>query len=379
MRYYFIAGEASGDLHASYVIRELKKKDPGAELRGWGGDLMQREGMELDQHYRDAAFMGFYEVIANLRTILGNIRRCKRQIVEFQPDALILVDYPGFNLQIARFASKQPFPVFYYIAPKAWAWKESRARKIKSYVDQLYSILPFEIPFFEKYGVNINYVGNPLLDQLDSEVREEERQDFMQNNNLDERPLLALFPGSRKQEISGTLPRMLEAVARYSDYQVVIGGAPGLERSSYHQYIEGKDNIKVVFNQGHQLMKYAAAALITSGTATLEAALLNLPQVICYRGNAVSVAIARRLVKVKYIGLANLIMDEAIITELIQEEMSVEKMQKELDSLLFDDDRRLKLFSDYDRLRKEVGGPGASARVAEGITAYLSTFQQEKR
>lgn len=371
MKYYLIAGEASGDLHASYLIRALKKADPGAVFRGWGGDLMEQEGMQLDQHYRDVAFMGFYEVLVNLRKILGNFKRCKQQIQFFKPDALILIDYPGFNLRMAEYGAKQPFKVFYYIAPKAWAWKSSRAKKVSRTVDLLLSILPFEPAFFQKYGVNVEYVGNPLLDELQLTEDKHERNDFEMEEGLSEKPIIALFPGSRKQEIDSILPEMLEAVKKYEDYQIVIGGAPGFKADFYDRYLQ-KLPAKVLFNRGQQLMKFSKAALITSGTATLEAALLNLPQVICYKGNPASVLIAKRLVKIKFIGLANLIMDEAVIPELIQEEMTIKNMQTELDKMLFDNKRREKLFADYRRLKQRMGGSGASEKAAGLIEAALT-------
>ena len=371
MRYYLIAGEASGDLHASYLIHALKKADSSAVFRGWGGDMMEQEGMQLDQHYRDVAFMGFYEVLVNVQKIVGNFKRCKQQIQSFKPDALILIDYPGFNLRMADFGSKQPFKVFYYIAPKAWAWKSSRAKKLSRTVDVLFSILPFEPAFFQKYDINVHYVGNPLLDELQLSVDEKERDAFLREESLPAEPVIALFPGSRKQEIDLILPEMLEAVKKYPGYQIVIGGAPGFSAGFYDRYLQ-EFPAKVVFNRGQQLMKFSKAALITSGTATLEAALLNLPQVICYKGNPVSVFIAKMLVKIKFIGLANLIMDESIIPELIQENMTVDNMQAELDKMLFDEQRRAKLFKDYSRLKKRMGGSGASEKAAGLITAGLS-------
>lgn len=371
MKYYVIAGEASGDLHASHLIREIFKADSNAEVRGWGGDLMMKEGMQLDKHYKDAAFMGFLEVVANLKTVMRNMKQCKQQILDFRPDALILVDYPGFNLRIAEFAARQPFKVFYYIAPKAWAWKQSRGNKLSRYVDKLFAILPFEEAFFEKFGVNTEYVGNPLLDYLDLTTTEDAKESFLKKNELMHMPIIALFPGSRKQEINAILPEMIKVSSLYEDYQFVIGGAPSQDISIYRQHMK-EENIPVLFNQGQELMKYSEAALITSGTATLEAALLNLPQVICYKGNKISIEIARRVVNVDYIGLANLILDEQVIPELIQNNMTVERMNKELDSMLHDRSRREELFKDYARLREVVGGPGASAKVAQGIVRELS-------
>lgn len=370
MKYYIIAGEASGDLHASHLIKEIVRHDAEAEIRGWGGDLMVKEGMKLDQHYKTSAFMGFYEVVANLNRVLKNISRCKKQILQFNPDALILVDYPGFNIRIAEFATKQDFKVFYFIAPKAWAWKESRAKKLSKTVDKLFAILPFEESFFKKYGLKTEYVGNPLLDYLDLETKQVEKEEFFSRNNLEPKPIIALFPGSRKQEINTILPGMLKLTGLYKDYQFVIGGAPSQDLAIYRRHMKD-EHLKVLFNKGQELMKYSKAALITSGTATLEAALLSLPQVICYKGNKISVKIARHLVNIKYIGLANLIMNEPIIPELIQEDMNIERMSKELNMMLYDENRREKLFKDYARLKEVVGGPGASAKVAKGIIQEL--------
>jgi len=372
MKYYIIAGEASGDLHAFHLVQEIIKHDKEAEIRGWGGDLMEQAGMKLDQHYKDSAFMGFYEVVANLRKVLNNIKRCKQQILRFKPDALILVDYPGFNLRIADFASRQNFKVYYYIAPKAWAWKQSRASKLGKTVDKLFAILPFEEAFFSGYGVDTMYVGNPLMDYLDLKITQEGREAFLSRNGLMHKPVVALFPGSRKQEINTILPEMLKISRLYKDYQFVIGGAPSQDTSIYRQHMK-EENLKVLFNQGQELMKYSDAALITSGTATLEAALLNLPQVICYKGNTISIEIARRVVNVDYIGLANLILDEPVIPELIQKDMTIGRMSEELDRMLHDRERREKLFKDYARLREVIGGPGASVKVAKEIINGISS------
>lgn len=372
MKYYIIAGEASGDLHASHLVKEIKNRDQEAEIRGWGGNLMEKAGMKLDQHYKSVAFMGFYEVVANLGKVLNNIKRCKQQILNFNPDALILVDYPGFNLRIADFATKHNFQVYYYIAPKAWAWKQSRATKLGKTVNKLFAILPFEKAFFSNYGVDTQYVGNPLMDYLDLDTTEEGRKAFLSRNELMHKPIISLFPGSRKQEIHTILPEMLKISSLFKDYQFVIGGAPAQDPSIYRKHMK-EQNLSVIFNQGQELMKYSEAALITSGTATLEAALLNLPQVICYKGNAISIEIARRIVNVDYIGLANLIMDEPVIPELIQKDMTIERMQGELDRMLHDRERREKLFSDYARLREVIGGPGASAKVAKEIVNSISS------
>lgn len=377
MKYYLIAGEASGDLHASYLISALKKQDPEAEIRGWGGDLMEQEGMALVRHYKETAYMGFVEVVANLRSIAKNIKECKRDILDYQPDALILVDYPGFNLRIAGFAKDKGLNVFYYIAPKAWAWKKSRGHKLRKAVDKLFAILPFEEEFFGEFNVNTEYVGNPLMDQLSLDASTHDYESFLQENNLAFKPIISLFPGSRKQEIDEIFPAMLEVSRLYTDYQFVVGGAPSQSTAIYRKHMK-EENIPVLFGQGQDLMKYSRAALITSGTATLEAALLNLPQVICYKGNRISIEIARRVVKVKYIGLANLIMDKPVIPELIQDDMTIERMNTELDHMLHNRERRQQLFDDYKALRKKVGGPGASQKVANSVIRFLKEKHPEK-
>jgi len=370
MKYYIISGEASGDLHASNLVKEINKLDTDSEYRGWGGEMLSSQGVEVVKHYRDLAFMGFYEVAANIRTILKNFKYCKEDILNYNPDAVILVDYPGFNLRMAEFAHKKGFKVFYYIAPQAWAWKKSRVHKIKKYVDKLFTLLPFEEPFFRKYGIDAKYVGHPILDYLDTSHSDEEKELFFKKNNLQEKPIIALLPGSRNQEINTMLPLMLKMLPLFKDFQFVIAGAPAQGLGIYSKHIK-QDNIKVLFEQGQQIMKYADAALITSGTATLEAALLGLPQVICYKGNKLSIAIAKRIVNIKYIGLANLIMDKQIIKELIQEDMTIENMHQELNLLLFDKDRRQQLFNDYKELRDVLGGKGASVVTAEGIVGFL--------
>jgi lipid-A-disaccharide synthase len=335
-------------------------------MSGWGGEMMQEAGMTLLTHYKSMAFMGFLEVLTHLRAISKNFKRCKNDLLAHQPDAVVLTDYPGFNLRIAKFARKRGFRVFYYIAPKAWAWKQSRVYKIKKYVHQLLVIFPFEKAFFEQFGIQVSYVGNPLLDQLNLQISDIEYQNFKKANKLDERPIIALFPGSRNQEIQNMLPLMLKMVPLFKDYQFVIGGAPSQDAFFYQRFTDSQP-VKLIFGQGQLLMKYAKAGLITSGTATLEAALFRLPQVICYKGNKLSIAIARKVVKVKYIGLANLILDQPVIRELIQEDLSVEALHHELEGLLFDGSKRKKLFADYQQLAQVMGGPGASEKAARII------------
>ena len=318
MKYYLIAGEASGDLHGSNLIRQIKLRDPEAEFRGWGGDLMEEQGTELVKHYRDLAFMGFIEVVMNLSTILRNIKLCKKDLIDYQPDALILIDYPGFNLRIAEFAKKSGIRVFYYISPQVWAWKASRVKLIRRVVEKMFVILPFEADFYKKYDYEVEFVGHPLLDAIaDYESTKQAPEEFKLENELDDRPIVAVLPGSRKQEISRMLPVMLEVRTHFPNHQFVVAGAPSQPKSFYDQWLAGTD-VKLLQARTYDLLQQAKAALVTSGTATLETALFKVPEVVCYSGSAISYQIARRLVSIKYISLVNLIMDQEIVRELIQ-------------------------------------------------------------
>lgn len=343
MKYYIIAGEASGDLHASNLIKELKILDANAQFRCWGGDLMKEQGADLVKHYRELSFMGFTEVIMNLRTILKNIDFCKKDILHYKPDVLILVDYPGFNLRIAEFAKNNGIKVFYYISPQIWAWHQSRVHKIKRVVDRMFVILPFEKEFYKNFNFNVDFVGHPLLDAV---------ADYSNQSNqliLDsDKPIIALLPGSRKQEIATVLPLMLSMQKYYPDYQFVIAGAPSQINEYYQPFISNAD-IKVVFNQTYQLLKKAHVALVTSGTATLETALFGVPEVVCYKGGTISFAIAKQLVKVKFISLVNLIMGREIVKELIQSELNESNLKVELDKLLINDSRK-RILADYTEL-----------------------------
>ncbi|MBI9035280.1 MAG: lipid-A-disaccharide synthase [Bacteroidales bacterium] len=371
MKYYVIAGEASGDLHASNLMKELKIEDNQADFRCWGGDLMENQGGVLVKHFRDLAFMGFVEVVMNLRTILRNLNFCKKDILKYNPDVLILVDYPGFNLRIAEFAHKKGIKVFYYISPTIWAWKKSRVNKIKRDVDHMFTILPFEKDFYAQYNCQVDYPGNPLLDAIDYEWSKDAKQDFLNRNNIENRSLVALLPGSRKQEVTKMLSIMMQVSEHYKDHQFVIAGAPSLELEFY-QSIIGNHPIKLLFGQTQDVLKYSDAALVTSGTATLEAAILGVPEALCYIGNPISIAIAKRLVKIKYIGLPNLIMDRPIIKEFIQEAVTVESLKQELDRLLFDVGYRQQQQLEYDLLRQKLGGKGASSRTARLMFKYLT-------
>ena len=361
MKYYIIAGEASGDLHASNLLKEIRKNDPQAEFRGFGGDLMQAEGTHLVRHYRDLAFMGFIEVIANLRTILKNIDACKADIETWKPDALILVDYPGFNLRMAPFAKEKGIPVFYYISPQIWAWKQSRVHKIALNTDKVFCILPFEKQFYKGFGYDVEFVGHPLLDALDQPSQQLKL-------NADGRKIIAVLPGSRKQEIRTMLPEMMKVVREFPDYRFVIAGAPS-QPESFYKEILGDSGIEIVFGQTYPLLKSSYAAVVTSGTATLETALHDVPEVVCYKGSTISYHIAKRLVKVKYISLVNLIMDKEIVRELIQDEMNSRLITEELRKLLGSE--RERILSQYSELKTKLGGTGASARTADHIMNYL--------
>ena len=376
MKYYIIAGEASGDLHGSWLVRGLHQADPDARVRGWGGDLMAREGMQLDVHYRDTAFMGFVEVVRNLPTILRLMAKCKRDILAFQPDALILIDYPGFNLRMAQWARARGIKVFYYISPQVWAWKEGRVATIRRAVDRMFVILPFEQAFYARHGIEVSYFGHPLVDEVTDflEGQAPDRAAFAERHGLDtDTPIVALLPGSRKQEIRRALGVMLEVAQRQPHRQFVIAGAPSMDPECYSPFFARarSDNLHLVHNQTWPLLSVADAALVTSGTATLETAMFGVPQVVCYRGNYLSYLIARRLIKVPYISLVNLIMGEALVTELIQDDFNAARTAAELDQL-FDPERLAQVQSGYAALRKKLGQPGVARRVADEIVSLLS-------
>lgn len=373
MKYYLIAGEASGDLHGANLMRALAEIDPQAQFRFWGGDRMEAVGGKLIKHYRDLAFMGFWEVVTNLRTILRNIDLCKGDITTYQPDALIFIDYPGFNMRIAKWAKRQGIPTHYYISPQIWAWKENRIKAIRRDVDAMYVILPFEKDFYEgKHQYPVHFVGHPLLDAI-AVRREVSMEVFKRENGLDERPIIALLPGSRKQEIAKMLSVMLSVVGSYHPYQFVIAGAPSLGYDFYRQFIR-EENVHFVSGKTYDLLSHAHAALVTSGTATLETALFRVPEVVCYRGNWISYQIAKRVISLKYISLVNLIMDAPVVTELIQGDLNTRNLKVELDKLL-DPAYRDKLQRDYQALRERLGNEGASRRTAQAIYNSL----QDKR
>jgi lipid-A-disaccharide synthase len=371
VKYYIISGEASGDLHGSNLMKNLKIQDPKAEFRFWGGDLMQEQGGTLVKHYRDLAFMGFAEVIMNLRTILGNISFCKKDIQNYQPDAVILIDYPGFNLRVAEFVKSLGIKVYYYISPQIWAWKTGRVHTIKKFVDRMFVILPFEKDFYAKYDFEVDFVGHPLLDAMQN-LPELSLEEFKSNNQLDNRKIIALLPGSRKQEIKVKLPLMLSVVKDYPDFQFIVAGAPSMEESFYREVAAGAD-MNIVFGQTYDLLRSSEAALVTSGTATLETALLNTPEVVCYKGNRISYEIGKRLVKhIEYISLVNLIMDKEVVKELIQNDLNYQNLKSELD-LILHSPKRQQILHDYESLRQKLGGSGASNRTAEFIVSDLKS------
>ena len=354
MKYYIIAGEASGDLHGSNLMKALLKQDNKAEIRFWGGDLMQAVGGTLVKHYRDLAFMGFVEVVFNLKTILNNIKICKEDITRFQPDVIIFIDYPGFNMRIAQWAKERGIKTHYYISPQIWAWKESRIKAIKRDIDKMYVILPFEKNFYEdKHHYPVEFVGHPLIDAIQNQ-----------------KPIIALLPGSRKQEITKMLSIMLSVVDDFPEYQFVIAGAPSQEYEFYKTFIT-KKNIKFISNKTYDLLKTAHAALVTSGTATLETALFKVPEVVCYKGSWISYQIAKRIITLKYISLVNLIMDQEVVTELIQDNCNTKNIKKELTKIL-NPEYRKNLLTQYDILEQKLGGTGASKKTAQLIISDLN-------
>lgn len=371
MKYYIIAGEASGDLHGANLIASLRKKDPRAKIRAWGGNLMKKQGATLVKHYRDLAFMGFVEVLLHLRTILKNLSFCKKDILKYKPDAIILIDYPGFNMKIAKFAHKHNIKVYYYISPQVWAWKKRRVHTIKEVVDKMLVILPFEKDFYDEYRVDAHFVGHPLLDEL-SRVKYINKNNFVRQNKLKyKKEIIALLPGSRKQEVTRMLEIMLKVVDKFPDYQFVIGCAPSLPESFYRSLI-GNEDVQLVFNKTYQLLQVASAAVVTSGTATLETALLYVPEVVCYKGNKISYLIAKNLIKVKYISLVNLIMDKPVLKELIQNDLTPENIEEELKYLLTNHKKQRQLLEDYEELRCRLGNAGASNNAATIIVNDLN-------
>ena len=382
MKYYLIVGEASGDLHASNLMRALKEQDPEASFRFFGGDLMSAVGGTRVKHYKELAYMGFIPVLLHLRTIFKNMDYCKQDIVDWQPDVVILVDYPGFNLKIAEYLKKNTtIPIYYYISPKIWAWKEYRIKNIKRDVDELFSILPFEVDFFKGHQYPIHYVGNPCVDAVEvyRKNHAESFGDFVASNSLSDKPIVALLAGSRKQEIKDNLPMMLEAAKPFVDkYQLVLAGAPGIDPAYYQKYV-GKDMpVKIVFGQTYRLLQQAKAALVTSGTATLETALFRVPQTVCYYtpvGKLISF-LRRHILKVKYISLVNLVANKEVVRELVADSMTVANVRSELNALLNDEEYRGQMLKEYDRMIKILGPAGASHQAASKMIELLSVRKE---
>ncbi|ENI5461297.1 lipid-A-disaccharide synthase [Flavobacterium psychrophilum] len=362
MKYYIIAGEASGDLHGSNLMKGIYKEDSQADIRFWGGDLMQQTGGTLVKHYRDLSFMGFLEVVLNLKTILNNIKICKADIISFKPHAIIFIDYPGFNMRIAKWSKKLGIRNHYYISPQIWAWKENRIKAIKNDVDKMYVILPFEKDFYEKkHHFSVEFVGHPLIDAINNRQKTNAAQ-FKKDNNLDGRPIIALLPGSRKQEIEKMLSKMLSVVKDFPNYQFVIAGAPSQEYSFYEQFLTN-NQVHFIANKTYDLLSISQAALVTSGTATLETALFKVPEVVLYKGSWASYQIAKRIITLKYISLVNLIMNKEVVTELIQDDCNSEKIKAELEKII-QPSYRSTLLENYDLLEKQLGGAGASDKTA---------------
>jgi lipid-A-disaccharide synthase len=371
MRYFIIAGEQSGDLHGSNLIRGLRSADPSSEIFCWGGELMEEAGGKLLMHYRRLAIMGFVAVVKNLGTIARNMKLCKEQIKECSPDVVILIDFPGFNLRIAGFAKNAGFRVFYYISPKLWAWKESRVEKIKMYVDRMFIIFPFEVDFYRKHNIDVQYYGNPLVDEIG---RKKElmgsREDIRRSLGLDSRPVIGMLAGSRKGEIKHILPQMLKMIKHFQGYQFVLAAVQSIPESYYRKFI-GDLPVKMITGKSYEIMLASEASLVKSGTSTLEAALLNTPQVVCYKGDEISFQIARLVVKIRVFSLVNLIMEREVVKELIQFLLTEENLVKELRAILPGGSGREKMLADYTELRTRLGPAGASVRIAEEMVEYL--------
>lgn len=375
MKYYLIVGEASGDLHASHLMAALKDEDPRAEFRFFGGDMMAAVGGTMVKHYKELAYMGFIPVLLHLRTIFANMKRCKEDIVAWSPDVVILVDYPGFNLDIAKFVhAKTKIPVYYYISPKIWAWKEYRIKNIRRDVDELFSIFPFEVEFFEGHQYPIHYVGNPTVDEVTAfkAANPETFADFISDNELADKPIIALLAGSRKQEIKDNLPDMIRAASAFPDYQLVLAAAPGISPEYYAEFVKGT-NLQVIFGRTYRLLQQADVALVTSGTATLETALFRVPQVVCYHtpvGKLVSF-LRKHILKVKFISLVNLIAGREVVRELVADTMTVENMRNELKRLLFQEDYRRKMLDGYEEMARLLGPAGAPRHAAREMVKLL--------
>jgi lipid-A-disaccharide synthase len=371
MKYFIIAGEQSGDLHGSNLVRELSVADKDAEIVCWGGDLMEAAGARLLVHYKKTAFMGFVSVLKNLGAISRNLQLCKQNIIDFNPDVLIFIDYPGFNLRIAEFAKKAGYRTFYYISPKLWAWNEGRVKKVKKYIDRMYIIFPFEVAFYNKHGVNVEYHGNPIVDETERRLSSfPSRTEMCNRLGSEGKPVIALLAGSRKHEIDLVLPQMLKVVKHLPEYQFILAGVKNIPDEFYKEILDDQP-VKLIKEKTYEILYASEAALVTSGTATLEAALHGAPQVVCYKGDFISMIIAWMVIKVKYISLVNLIMDREVVKELIQYDLTKDKILKELRGILPGGDKRDKLLSDYEELKKKLGASGASGRIAREMVTEL--------
>lgn len=371
MRYFIIAGEQSGDLHGSNLIKELIIADRNAHVSCWGGDLMEEAGATLLMHYKKMAFMGFVAVVKNIRSISKNLNRCKQEIIEYNPDIIILIDYPGFNLRIARFASSKGLRVFYYISPKLWAWNEKRVEKIRKYVDRMYIIFPFEVEFYKKHGIEVIYQGNPLKDEIERKRSLfPDKKSLQKSLGIGEKPIVGILAGSRKHEVELILPEMLKIIHHFPDYQFVLAGVKNLPDELYLKII-GNRPVKLIKEKTYEILHSASAALVASGTATLETALLNVPQVVCYKGDFLSMIIAWMVIKVKFISLVNLIMNKEVVKELVQYSLTENSLISELKAILPGGENRNVMLLEYEVLNEKLGPAGASRRVAEDMVNYL--------
>jgi len=366
-KFYVIAGEASGDLHGSNLMKAMLEENPTCDFRFWGGDEMTNVGGKRVKHIKELAFMGFVEVLMNLRTIMKNLKFCKEDILANKPDALILIDYPGFNLRIAEWAKEQGIKVIYYISPQVWAWKQNRVHTIKKVVDEMYVILPFEKDFYKKFDYDVTYIGHPLLDAIEQFKAKNSTHSFIARNGLNSDPIIAVLPGSRKQEVTKKLPIMLAALKKYTNYQIVVAGAPSLDVEFYAPFLKDYSNVKIVHNQTYDLLSNAELAVVTSGTATLETALFEVPEVVCYIGSNISYLIAKQLIKIKYISLVNLIMDKEVVKELIQGECNPKTIASEVELIKVGGAKREKQLSNYKIMKEILGGGGASKTIAQAV------------
>ncbi|MDQ1296981.1 MAG: lipid-A-disaccharide synthase [Bacteroidota bacterium] len=379
MNYFIIAGEQSGDLHGSNLVKELLHADSSAEIICWGGDLMEAAGARLLMHYRNTAFMGFVVVLKNLKTISRNLKLCQQQITEYKPDVVILIDYPGFNLRIAEFAKSKGFKVFYYISPKFWAWNEKRVRKIKKYVDRMFIIFPFETEFYRKHGITVEYRGNPLVDETERRIASlPPKEEIRKSLNVGDKPVIALLAGSRSHEIESMLPEMIKVVSSFPGYQFVLAGVKNLPDELYLKII-GKEQVKLVKDKTYELLKIADAALVASGTATLETALFQTPEVVCFKGDFFSMLIAWFVVRVKYISLVNLIMNEEVVKEVLGYLVNKKNLERELKAILPGGEKREKMLDDFLRLKEKMGSSGASRRVARKMVEELNVVSHDKK